>query len=71
MRNHKGGNLPSLEIREDFLEEGLGKAGKGHEKRREMRTILLCPGNYREFVESSRLESRMGRKLWWNERTLG
>lgn len=35
MRNHKGGNLPSLEIREDFLEEGLGKAGKGHEKRRE------------------------------------
>lgn len=32
VRNHKGGNLPSLEIREDFLEEGLGKAGKGHEK---------------------------------------
>ena len=32
VRNHKGGNLPSLEIREDFLEEGLGKAGKGQEK---------------------------------------
>ena len=44
---------------------------EGKNKGGEMRTILLCPGNYREFVESSRLESRMGRKLWWNERTLG
>ena len=37
----------------------------------EMRAILLCLGNYRENGGSSRLKSRMGRKLWWNEGTPG